>query len=174
MKKFCEKLTMVFTAICGVIITALILIIIVHIILRAFGKPIKGQNEMVQYLTMTMAVLMLSRTCLENKHICVTVFTDHMKHGLKMVVYGIGRILSSVAIGLMTVKTFQNLAKNTTRTTEVLRIPYNLLLWIMVIGLALATIMFFVTGCFCFASIKESKEDAPLLENLEGFQDDGM
>lgn len=149
---------MVFTVISGVIISALILIIIAHIILRAFGKPIKGQNEMVQYLTMTMAVLMLSRTCFESKHITVTVFTDKIKRNVRLIIYGVGKIISAGALGLMAVKTCQNIPKNLTRTTEVLRIPYNLLLGIMFVGLSLAALMFLAAGCFDIADRKKPEK----------------
>ena len=173
LKKISDKLTMVVTVLCGVVITAIVLIIIAHIILRAFNKPIKGQNEMVQYLTMTMAVLMLSRTCLEDKHIYVSVFTDHIPHTLRMIIYAVGRFIGAAAVAAMSVKFIQNLPQNAARKSEVLRVPFTLLHSIMAIGLAVAALMFVVQGILYLMSIKNSKQD-PSGETINGFRDDMM
>jgi len=172
-KKIFDKLTMFITCICGFVIAGIVLVIISNIVMRAFGKPIKGSTEMVQYLTMTMAVLMLCRTCFDDKHIYVSVFTDHMPRVPRLIIYGIGRLISSAIIAIMAYKCVQSMANNLTRTTEILKIPYNLLLTVMTIGLALAAVMFFVQGLLYFATIK-NPEDDPSSETVNGFRDDDM
>lgn len=157
--KINDKFSMALTYVCAVFLVIVVLVITANILLRTiFNAPISGTIEFVQYSVMAIAVMILSRTCFEDKHIYVPVLTDKMPYAVRMVVYAIGRFLSAAAFAVMTYEFFIDIPSAMVRVTDILRLPYYIILIVMAVGMLIATIAFILQGIHFIALIKENKE----------------
>ena len=160
--KIKDKITMMVTYICAVFLVIVVLGIAANIILRTFfNAPISGTIEFVQYAVMFVAVMILCRTCFEDKHIYVPVITDMLPYGLRMVIYALGRFLSAAAFAVMTYEFYNDIPGAMIRVTDILKLPYYIVLIVMFVGMLLATVGFILQGIHFIAIIKDhrGKED---------------
>ena len=69
-RKLLDKVTLIITWLCGILMVLTILLVVANVLTRTiFTAPIKGTVELVQYCIMAIAVLIMARTCFEDKHI---------------------------------------------------------------------------------------------------------
>jgi TRAP-type C4-dicarboxylate transport system permease small subunit len=71
MEKFMNRLTGVMSAAAGVILVFMVCLTFADIVMRIFGKPIPGVYEVVGFLGVALAALVLPRSSLERAHVGV-------------------------------------------------------------------------------------------------------
>jgi len=161
-RKLLDKITMLLTWLCGILMVLTILLVVANVLTRTiFTAPIKGTVELVQYSIMAIAVLIMARTCFEDKHIYVTVFTEKVPEKIRAYIYAFGRFVSAVLFGVMAFLLFKSLAGVSERVSDILHLPVSIMYTIMGLGVALTAIAFAAQGCFFIAdSYNNSKGGA--------------
>lgn len=158
-RKAIDKITIIITWIVGILMSLTILLIAANIIMRTmFTSPIKGAVELVQYSIMTIAVMIMSRTCFEDKHIYVTALVEKFPKKLQAWIYAIGRFICAVLFGIMAYQLFKSLGGVSERVSDILHLPITIMYTIMSIGITLSTITFAAQGCFFIADAYKKPE----------------
>jgi len=162
--KLYDKISMVLIWICGILICIVVGLVISNIVLRTvFSSPIKGTVEYVQYLVLFIAVMVLGRTCFEDKHIYVTILMQKIPEKARRIIYAVGRFICTAVLILMAYQMFLKVPETLKRVTETIKLPYYLIYVIMGVGMILAALSFALQGGFYLAGDKskeEGKEDA--------------
>ena len=148
-RKLLDKVTLIITWLCGILMVLTILLVVANVLTRTiFTAPIKGTVELVQYCIMAIAVLIMARTCFEDKHIYVTVFTDKIPPKVRGFIYAFGRFVSAILFGVMSVLLFKSLAGVAERVSDILHLPITIMYTIMGIGVGLTAIAFLAQAFF--------------------------
>lgn len=158
--KIYDKISMLLIWVCGVLICGVVVLVIANIIMRTlFSSPIKGTVEYVQYLVLFIAVMVIGRTCFEDKHIYITILTERIPQKPRLVIYAIGRFICAAVLCLMCYQMYKNIPANLKRVTETIKLPYYLVFVVMGIGMTLAAISFALQGCFYLEKLGDKKEE---------------
>lgn len=157
--KIYDKISMLLIWVCGVLICGVVVLVIANIIMRTlFNAPIKGTVEYVQYLVLFIAVMVIGRTCFEDKHIYITILTERLPEKPRRIIYAIGRFICTVVLALMCYQMYKNIPANMKRVTETIKLPYYLVFVFMGIGMTLAAISFALQGYFYLTETDDKKE----------------
>lgn len=158
-RKLIDKVTMLITWLCGILMVCTILLVVANVLTRTiFTAPIKGTVELVQYSIMAIAVLIMARTCFEDKHIYVTVFTEKIPAGARRFIYAFGRFVSAILFGIMAFLLFKSLGSVSERVSDILHLPITIMYTVMGVGVALTAIAFAAQGCFFIADLSKKNE----------------
>lgn len=156
--KIYDKISMLLIWICGILICVVVGLVIANIVTRTvFSAPIKGTVECVQYLVLFIAVMVIGRTCFEDKHIYVTILTQKIPEKARNIIYAVGRFICAAVLILMAYQMYLNVPQTLKRVTETIKIPYYLIYVVMGTGMVLAALSFVLQGGFYLAGNK-SKE----------------
>ncbi len=146
--------------ICGILMCIVVGLVVANIILRTlFNSPIKGTVEYVQYLVLFIAVMVIGRTCFQDKHIYVTILTEKIPYKARMIIYAVGRFLCAAVLCLMSYQMYKNIPENMKRVTETIKLPYYLVFVVMGIGMALAALSFVLQGSFYLEDLSKKKKE---------------
>ncbi len=158
-RKLLDKVTLLITWLCGILMVLTILLVVANVLTRTiFTAPIKGTVELVQYSIMAIAVLIMARTCFEDKHIYVTVFTEKIPTRVRGFVYAFGRFISAILFGIMAFLLLSGLGEVSERVSDILHLPITIMYLIMGIGVALTAIAFAAQGCFFIADATKNNK----------------
>lgn len=145
-KNFIDSLTMVFTYLSAVILVALVVLIVANILgRRLFNAPISGTVELVQYGMLVCITLAISRTGFEGRQLAVTLIFEALPKKVGAVLKCVCQIMAGVVFGSLIFNFISVLpsALSSGRVSDILHIPYYLVYYLLIVGMALVSLSFF-------------------------------
>jgi TRAP-type C4-dicarboxylate transport system permease small subunit len=153
MKKFIYTLSGCLAWCAGIILIFMAALTFADIVMRYFWRPIPGVYEVVAFLGLALAALILPRSSLMKAHVGVDFLTEKLSGKPKMIVLVITRVLVALFF-IITAWFFIGMAQSfiaTNSVTMTLKIPFYPVVYVCVFS-------FFVQGIVSIYQIFEKEE----------------
>ena len=134
MQKFILRLTDYMAVVAGVVLIFMAALTFADIVMRYFGSPIPGVYEVVGFLGIALAALILPRSSLLKAHVAVDFVTEKLSGKARMVVKIITRVLVTLFF-IITAWYLVGMAQSfidTRSVTMTLKIPFYPVVYVMV------------------------------------------
>lgn len=143
MRKFILRLTGYMAVLAGAVLIFMALLTLADIILRFFGRPIPGVYEVVAFLGLALAGLVLPRSSLMKAHVSVDMVTEKLSPNARMIVNIFTRALVALFF-LVTGWYFIGMGRSfieTNSVTMTLKIPFYPVVFVMVFSFFVQTLV---------------------------------
>jgi TRAP-type C4-dicarboxylate transport system permease small subunit len=154
MKKFMNRLTGVMASVASLILVFMVCLTFADIVMRIFGKPIPGVYEVVGFLGVALAALVLPRSSLERAHVGVDFVYEKLSPKPRLAVKITTRILVA-AFFLIASWYFIGMAQSfiaTRSVTMTLKLPFYPVVYVLVLA-------FFIQGVVSIYQIVEKERE---------------
>jgi TRAP-type C4-dicarboxylate transport system permease small subunit len=153
MRKFILLITGCMSWCAGIVLIFMAALTFADIVMRYFWTPIPGVYEVVAYLGLALAGLVLPRSSLMKAHVAVDFVTEKLSNKPKMIVLIITRVLVALFF-IITAWFFVGMAQSfiaTKSVTMTLKLPFYPVVYVMVFS-------FFVQGIVSIYQIFDKEE----------------
>jgi TRAP-type C4-dicarboxylate transport system permease small subunit len=153
MRKFILLITGCMSWCAGIVLIFMAALTFADIVMRYFWTPIPGVYEVVAYLGLALAGLVLPRSSLMKAHVAVDFVTEKLSNKPKMIVLIITRVLVALFF-IITAWFFVGMAQSfiaTKSVTMTLKLPFYPVVYVMVLS-------FFVQGIVSIYQIFDKEE----------------
>ena len=141
-----DTITMIMMRVSSVILILLVILTVVNVVGRKlFNSPISGTVELIEYGMLTCIALAISRTGFEGRHLSITLLHEMMPKKAAAVLACICQIIAGLLFLLLSgsyIKELPNAVTNG-RVSDVLRMPYSWVAFLLVFAMVIVTITFF-------------------------------
>jgi TRAP-type C4-dicarboxylate transport system permease small subunit len=153
MKKFVSLIADCMSWFAGIVLIFMAALTFADIVMRYFWTPIPGVYEVVAYLGLALAGLVLPRSSLMKAHVAVDFVTEKLSGKSKLIVLIITRVLVALFF-MITAWYFVDMARSfiaTRSVTMTLKLPFYPVIFVMVFS-------FFIQGVVSICQIFEKEE----------------
>jgi TRAP-type C4-dicarboxylate transport system permease small subunit len=143
--KAIDHVTRIITYISAITFLIIVIIVLANIVGRAaFNAPIRGAVEIVQYGMVFCVGIVMSRSGLLERHICVSLVIEKFSKRVTRIFMAFGKLLGAGTFGLLTYLYIANVmaAIHSNRVTDTFRIPFQVVFFAMAICFLLAALVF--------------------------------
>lgn len=141
-----DTITMIMMRVSSAILILLVILTFVNVVGRKlFNSPISGTIELIEFGMLTCIALAISRTGFEGRHLRITLLHEMMPKKAAAVLTSICQIIAGLLFLLLSGGYIKELPKavSSGRVTDVLRISYSWVNFLLVFAMVIVTITFF-------------------------------
>jgi TRAP-type C4-dicarboxylate transport system permease small subunit len=168
-RRFFHQVNQIFSGICGWLMLAMMILLVIDIISRSFARPIQGMAELSVFVMMITIYLGMAR-CEENKeHVALEIVLNYLPPSRRRIANLLTSLLAVVSAGLLLYAVLLN-AINSFRTNESLDTTVELAIWPVKFVIVLGLIFFWIQTII--HSLEEAKKLKKSKNGIDGSETD--